>query len=280
MKYILFTCAFLILSCEQKDSILVDEITVEGQIEEGKFATIYLTNSLPFKGRIDSVEVSKSIERKAKVVLSNGETSEILTLKRDDSRFPFFFYRSNIIKGELAKNYSLSINIRGKDFLSETTIPQKTKILKISFSDWIEDGVAHPDSKDINLLINNDTEKTTYFKILIKKEEEDKFVSANPFLLNTENIKANEFTIKINYIDKDEENENKRINKIRTGGVIDLKLVTITKEQFDFWKSIKGDITSPINSSFSSSVTSNISNGAFGYWSGEQVRVFKFKIPK
>lgn len=280
MKYFLLICAFLFFNCEQKEPILVDQITVEGQIEEGKFATIYLTNSLPFKGRIDSIEVSKSIERKAKVILSNGDISEILTLKKDDSRFPFFFYRSNTIKGEQVKNYSLSINIRGKEFISETTIPKKAKILDVSFSDWVDDGVANPNFKDINLLIDNDTEKTTYFKILIKKEEEDKFFSANPFLLNTENIKADQFPFKINYLDKDEEDENKRINKIRSGGVIELKFVSITKEQFDFWKSIKGDLTTPVNSSFSSSVASNISNGAFGYWSGENTVSFKFKIPK
>lgn len=279
MKYILLICTFLIFSCEQKEPVLVDAITVEAQIEEGKFATVYLTNSLPFQGRIDSVEVSKSIERKAKVELSDGESSEILTLKRDASRFPFFFYRSNSIKGELAKNYKLTISIRGKEFVSETTIPAKTKILDISFSDWVEDGVGNPNFKDINLLIDNTIEKNTYFKILIKNLEEDKFVPANPFLLNTENIKANQFSLKINYIDRDEDNDNKRINKIRSGGFVDLKLVSITKEQFDFWKSIKGDITTPINSSFSSSVASNISNGAFGYWSGEYVRIFRLNIP-
>ena len=281
MRYFLLICAFLLIRCEEKEPILLDQITVEGQIEEGKLATVYLTNSLPFKGRIDSVEVAKSIERKAKVVLSNGETSEILTLKRDDSRFPFFFYRSNTIKGEQVKNYSLSINIRGKEFISETTIPQKPKILEIFFSDWVDDGVVNSNFKDINFLIDNDTEKTTYFKILIKKEEEDKFVSANPFLLNTENIKADQFPFKVNYLDKDEEDENKRINKISSGEVIDLKFVSITKEQFDFWKSTdKADITTLVNSSFSSSVSSNISNGAFGYWSGENTVSFKFIVPK
>lgn len=269
---VLFNCAE-----NETDTFVSDELTVEGHIREGEFAEIRLTNSLPFRGVIDSVEVVKSIESKAKVVLSNGDESEILTLKRNESSFPFLYYRSNIIRGEIGEDYNLSISIRGKEFVSETSVPEKTKILKTELLDWIEDGIPNPDFKDIKLTIENESLKERYFKVLIKSESDSKFEFARPFIFNTENIFTDTFPIIVSYIYFDDEGE--LVNRVEVGETIEVKIVTITKEQFDFWKSIEGDQTSPLeNSSFTNKIVSNINNGAFGYWSGENITYLKLKI--
>ncbi|GAA4230357.1 hypothetical protein GCM10022291_00280 [Postechiella marina] len=277
---IYYLLLIVLFGCENNNVILSDELTVEGQILEGEFARINLTNSLPFSGVIDSMEVARSMEAKAKVELSDGEISEILTLKRDDSRFPYLYYRSNIIKGELNKQYNLSVTIRGKEFKSITTIPEKVNVLDVSFSTWEEEGVVEPDYKDINFTIENNTDEDRYFKILIKNENEKRFEFARPFIFNTENISTNTFPLIVSYI-KFNEDSGEKENHVRVGEVLELKIVSITKEQFYFWKSIEGDVTSPLeDSSFSNAVVSNISNGAFGYWSGESVESFKFEIPE
>ncbi len=281
MKCLFFLIIIVLtFSCSEieTDVLTSDQLTIEGQILEGEFAKIYLTNGLPFKGVIDSLEVAKSIETKAKVELSNGDVSEILTLKRDDSNFPFFFYRSNIIKGGLDAQYNLKVTIRGKEFTSNTFVPQKPIVQDINFLETIEDGVIEPDFRDIKLTIDNKTSSNRYFKILIKNEEESMFEFAKPFIFNTENISTDTFPLIVSYnklIDGEKENQ------LEIGNVIELQVIAITKEQFDFWKSIKGDITSPLdNSSFTNNVKSNISNGAFGYWSGENTAFLKFKIPE
>ena len=279
MKQILLVLSFLVFSCIENTIENEDQLTVEAYITLGDFANVNLTNSIPFKGVIDSLEVIKSIEAKAKVVLSNGNETEILTLKKDASKFPFLFYRSNTIKGELDKTYKLTVTIRGTSFESETYVPAKTDVLNIAFTDWIDDGVIVPESKDINLTIANNTLENRYFKVLIKGENDNRFELARPFILNTENITTNTFPLSISYISFNEQGE--RENLIRVGEIIELKLVAITKDQFDFWKSVKGDVTTPLeNASFTNNIESNISNGAFGYWSGEQTTSFKFKIPE
>ncbi|WP_166384469.1 DUF4249 family protein [Polaribacter sp. 11A2H] len=280
MKKIIFL-SFLLCSClnTETDILSSDKLTVEGQIEEGKFARISLTNSLQFKGIIDSVEVAKSIESKAKVVLSNGEVSEILTLKKDESRFPFLYYRSNLIKGEIGKTYDLSIQIRGKEFVSKTSVPKKAAVLNVEFLDWKEDGIVYPDFKDIKLTINNSNLEQKYFKIFIKNEKEEKFELAIPFIFSTENIATETFPLIVSYIKTDKEGENE--NKIRINDVIEIQLISITKDQFYFWKSVEGDQTSILeNASYANEVVTNISNGAFGYWSGENISSFKFKVPE
>ncbi|NJX15652.1 DUF4249 family protein [Tamlana crocina] len=271
---------FLLMGCTvvEPHTLKPDRLTVEGQIQEGKFAEINLTNGLAFKGVIDSLEVARSIESKAKVVLSDGEVSEVLTLKRDDSRFPFLYYRSNLIKGELGRNYSLTVKIRGKEFLSQTTVPEKANVPGMEFIEWTEDGVKDPNSRSIKLTIANPQEgKNRYFKILIKKEVEENFEYAKPFIVNTENISTETFPVIVSYIKLGD--EGKKVNQMTLGEVIELKIIAITKEQFDFWKSVKGDETSVLEgTSFTDRVSTNISNGAFGYWSGENTVSFKFKV--
>ncbi|WP_308991642.1 DUF4249 family protein [Mariniflexile litorale] len=280
MKKFIFLLIIL-SSCidNEIDASFSDQLTVEGAIMENRFAEIYLTNSLPFDGIIDSLEVAKSIETKAKVELSNGEVTEILTLKREDSKFPFLFYRSNIIKGELGKQYDLSITIRDKVFTSKTTLPEKLEVLEIDFLKSIKDGVNQPDHRDIKLTINNNVKSVRYFKVLIKNEKEAKFSFAKPFIFNTENFSTDTFPLIVTYVEIKKDGE--RENKLKVNEVIELQLIAITKEQFDFWKSIKGDESTFIgNSSFSNEIISNVSNGAFGYWSGENVVFKKFIIPQ
>ena len=277
MKKQLLLWCLVVFSCIENNENTEDKLTVEGTIALDQFARINLTNSIPFKGIIDSLEVIKSIESKAKVELSNGLVTEILTLKKDDTKFPFFFYRSNTIKGELNKTYTLSISIRGKLFKSETYLPEKPNILNLDFTDWSDDGVLVPESKNINLTIDNNTFTDRYFKVLIKTENEKRFNLARPFIFNTENIFTTTFPLSISYIKFND--DGKKENLIKIGEVINLKLIAITKAQFDFWKSIEGDVTSPLeNSSFTNAVDSNISNGAFGYWSGEQTAAIKLNV--
>jgi len=285
MKTILnkFSIVFSLLtllncSINKNDTQTSDQLTVEGKIEENKFAEIFLTNSLAVKGKIDSLTVAKSIESKAKVVLSDGETSEILTLKRDNSRFPFLFYRSNSIKGEKDKKYNLTVSIRGKEFKSETSIPNAPIINNITFLESRRDGIIIPESREVRLEVVNDLSKVCYFKIFIKNESEDKFEFASPFIVNTENITTETFPLIIVY--PSFANGFKE-NLLFVEQTFELELVAITKDQFDFWKSIKGDQFEVIeNSSFSVEAITNISNGAFGYWSGENGTTLKFKIPK
>lgn len=270
----------IVLSCSVNDSIISssDPLTVQGELRENEFAEILLTNSLAFEGVIDSVKVAKSIESKAKVTLSDGEISEVLTLKRDDSRFPFLFYRSNLIKGNLNKTYDLLITIREKEFLSTTQIPEKPVIKKMDFLEAKKDGVLTPEVKDIRLEIENNLDRINYYKLLIKNENEEKFEPASPFIFNTENIKTTTFPLIINYNTFE---NGTRESLLRIGQVFELQLIAITKDQFDFWKSITGDETDIIeNSAFSNDVITNISGGAFGYWSGENMNFMKFRIPE
>ncbi|MDO6759016.1 DUF4249 family protein [Tamlana sp. 2_MG-2023] len=278
-KYFFLPVLFFSLACTSnlEEDSYQDKLTVESVIEEGEFARVYLLNSIPFKGVIDSLEVIKSIETKAKVVLSNGEVSEILTLKKDESYFPFFYYRSNVIKGDLNKSYNLSINVRNKEFTSKTDVPQAPHVVDVEFIEAQYEGEVFPDFRDVKLTMQNSNIENLYFKFFIKNEAKKSFSNANPFIINTEIIDSNTFSVIIRHF-KDTEGDGKE-EFLEVGTKVDLKIVAITKEQYEFWKSVKGDQTTILgSSSFSSNAKSNISNNAFGYWSGENAVTFNLEV--
>lgn len=100
------------------------KIVVDGAIESGEFANVYLTFSSPFLTNYDSASISKTFLKHAKVTLtcSNGE-SEILTLFRRNTFFPPFVYKSIRIKGISGNTYHLKIEYKGQTITASTTIP-------------------------------------------------------------------------------------------------------------------------------------------------------------
>lgn len=279
-KILILLITLTVIGCSISNSEIEksDKLTVEGQIREGEFAEIFLSNSILFEGVIDSLTVAKSVESKAKITLTNGEVTEVLTLKKDDSRFPFLFYRSNLIKGEIDAEYNLTVNIRGKEFNAHTKIPKVATVEDITFLQAQKDGLITPGVKNVRLLIRNRQEQTSYYKILIKNENESKFEFASPFIVSTENVFTETFPIIVNY---NRFTSGSKESLLFVGEVFEIKLIAIAKAQFDFWKKVRGEESDIIeNAAFTQEVPSNISNGAFGYWSGENVTAIKFKIPK
>ena len=110
-KYLLFVFAIIITSCsndninEQKS--LESKLVVEGWIEEGDYAQVLLSSSIPVTDVIDSTNVLNHAIRAAKITISDGINSEVLRVKTDKNRVPPFVYYGATLKGEAGKEYSL-----------------------------------------------------------------------------------------------------------------------------------------------------------------------------
>lgn len=100
------------------------KIVVDGYIESGGFAQVYLTKSSPFLTEYDSASIRATFLNTATVKLtcSNGD-SEILTLFRKDAFFPPFVYKSIRMKGIVGETYSLEVKTNGKVVTASTSIP-------------------------------------------------------------------------------------------------------------------------------------------------------------
>lgn len=120
--------AALMLSCE--DRFLPEDkdiIVVEGWIDDGGFPVVIVTRSLPVRLRDDGIkldELSDYVEGRAKVTVSDGDTSVVLTGGRNKKYVPEYVYTSYYLRGVAGKTYTLTVETRGKTVQAVTTIPQ------------------------------------------------------------------------------------------------------------------------------------------------------------
>jgi hypothetical protein len=110
-KVLFFLFALIVSSCGNDDLneqiSLESKVVVEGSIEEGEFAQVLLSSTIPVTNVIDSTNILDHVIRSAKITISDGLTSEVLRVKNDKNRIPPFVYFGSTLKGEAGKEYSL-----------------------------------------------------------------------------------------------------------------------------------------------------------------------------
>ncbi|MBZ4675924.1 MAG: hypothetical protein JG782_543 [Anaerophaga sp.] len=106
------------------------KIVVDGYIETGRQAHVFLTLSSPYLTHYDSASIRETFLNYAKVTLtsSTGE-EEVLTLFREDRFFPPFVYKSIAIKGQEGETYHLRAEVKGRIVTATTTIPQAVAVV-------------------------------------------------------------------------------------------------------------------------------------------------------
>jgi len=274
---ILFYTTLLLLSGCAKDDPSEEmkynpKFVVEGWIENDAYPTVILTRNVPFFSDLDSAELADVVLRYARVTVSDGVQSEILTARKDDNYFPSYVYRGSELKGRVGKKYKLTIEYGATRLESETVIPAPVSLDSIWF-------VSKNDtSSQLQVRFKDPTEKN-YYKLYTKTEEnkrfiptllsnhDDKFFNGQLYTLQVNKGPESNLTIKNHpYFDKDTE--------------VLIKLSTIPKEGFDFWSSFQNEVLNASNPLIGSSgkIISNISGPALGVWCGYGSYVYKVKV--
>lgn len=256
----------LFLACKNDDldlpQFIEEGVTVEAYVNANKTPVVYLTTGLPLNG-FKEIEFLKSIESTAKVEIVGNKTSEIATFSKDNSRFPSRFYSFDNIKGKVGELYKLKITIGDKVYLSETKVPQKPVLSNISVikKSTFKEGIY-------NLKIDlKNPETITYYKFYIKNKKEDKYEKASVFVVSNEFINTSILTVFNDIFDRDENDD--LVSLLQNNNSYDLRIVSITKEEFDFWDRVLGSQTEIFNlPNLAQEIPSNISNNGFGFFSG------------
>ena len=101
------------------------KLVVEGWIEDGGFPVVILTKTFPVNSEIMREEdLSDYMLRWAKVTVSDGEDSVVLTGKYDAGYFPPYIYTTSRLRGMAGKCYTLTVEYRDEKATAVTTIPQ------------------------------------------------------------------------------------------------------------------------------------------------------------
>lgn len=268
-KYILFILALLCMNCSREDSNnqtdLESKIVVEGFIEEGDYAQVLLSTSIPVTDFIDSTSVLSHVIRSAKITVSDGQSSEVLKVKNDKNRVPPFVYFGSVLKGEAGKEYSLKIEYLNKVLESITTIPKSVLLKSAVYTK------ANPNDTIgyVSVQFDDPVNEKNYYQIATKIDgAEPVFVPAFYGNLDDKNFNESSVNMQLNrgillFPKK------KYTPYFADGDLIYVKLRTQNKDVLDFWNSWQNEIVNSKNPIYPSntSLKSNV-KGALGVWAG------------
>jgi hypothetical protein len=258
----------LLRDIEQPDALIV----VDGWIEQGRQAKVFLTTNAPYFTSIDSASIRELVLSRAKVTLSDGDTSEVLILRKDLSYFPPFYYQGNTMIGETGKHYTLTAEYGGKSAEAVTTIPAEVAIDTAYF-----ERLAGEDSLGVLKLVFTDpSEEKNYYRIFTqRKGSDDRFVPSVLMAINDRYFSGEQLTFTVSRppasLVSSEGNE-----YFEAGDTILVKLCTMDEASFSFWSSYQEEVmnaTNPFASSMNN-LESNIWGDGLGVWSGYGVTVY------
>lgn len=118
---------FIVAGCKDDFELQNEEMSqlvVEGWIENGRFPIVILTRTFSVSTEYQSMNnLSDYILRWAKVTVSDGTDSVVLTGKYDKGYFPPYIYTTGRMRGVAGKQYTLTIESRDFHATARTSIP-------------------------------------------------------------------------------------------------------------------------------------------------------------
>jgi hypothetical protein len=129
ITYILLSFV-VFLSCEgdlQDD--VPPQLVIEGWIENEGYPVVILTQSVTVSEETQSYDsLQQYLVKWARVSISDGDTTVVLTGKYDSNYSPSYIYTTSHLLGQVGKNYSLTVDYKDWHAEAETSIPEPVAI--------------------------------------------------------------------------------------------------------------------------------------------------------
>ncbi|MDU1890010.1 MAG: hypothetical protein E6767_04910 [Dysgonomonas sp.] len=277
--HILFILSLLLLfqSCADDDIEMAayePKVVVEGAIEYGESPVILLSVSASMTGPKDTLSLLNNVIRNAKVTVSDGKITEILTLQTNRDKLPPYEYRGSVLKGEVGKTYFLEIDYDKRKVTGETYIPMPVSLEKI----WFKRETPQDTTGYIHIRFKNTSNE--YYQVATRVFPGEKVTT--PCLYG--NVDSRLYS--------DNETISMQINKGPTilpetsydtyysiSSFVLLKFSTISQDGYRFWTSYQNEVLNTQNPIFPAN-TSLISNikGGIGVWCGYGTSVYRLNL--
>jgi hypothetical protein len=281
-KIIIYISALIISGCKPELIYEIrgytEKIIVEASIATDEYPKVYLSLNNPVWQQVDSASILKNVIRTAKVTISDGITSEILTSSWDKNHFPPYVYRGTDIRGEEGKTYTLKVEYGGYTLNSKTTIPIGTVIDKF-------ESVPIPGNdtlRRLNMTFTINPAHQSGFRVFSKKFRNILFDETN-IVFNSDLRLSGEHTYFISPEVIKMDNSNSATSNFVKGDTILIRFSAIDSTSVQFFKdlTIFSSDNGLAKGAFigeKQSLKSNISNPGFGIWWGAAVRNYLYII--
>jgi hypothetical protein len=297
LYFSIFAFSFLLLtisftSCEKDIQIKLDptstSLVVDGTIENDRYPRIILSRSLDYFGRLDVATLAASFVHGARITVSNGTiTGQLLedSLQNDSTGLVLYFYSFNDIDqgpkftGAFNTSYQLQIEWQTVTYSATTSIPALNKYIDSLW--WVPAPPGVDTGKvDLKARIVDPPGFGNYTRYYTRVNEglyypglnsvfDDQITDGTTYTVTVDQGVNRNFPIDFN-----------EYSFFNRGDSVVVKLANIDQGTFNFWRTMEYNYQS-IGNPFSTPTTviSNISNGALGYFGGYAAQYKNLIIP-
>lgn len=273
--------AVYLYSCEQNigDLDLPDyqsKLVIDGWIEQGKYAEVTLTKSASYFDNIDSVALREALVSTAKVTISDGDNSEVLTLFRNFDKFPPFFYRGTKMRGEVGKTYTLKVESRGEVYEATTSILSPPKFDSL----WFEFNHKNDSLATLWGTFTDNALEENYYRVFTKEErQEKKFVPIYLSAISDDFFNGKTFSFSL-LRGSESLSDIRNDLYFRKGDTVLVRFCSIDQSHFDFWRTLEREVYSVANpfASSGNEIISNTGDNTLGVWGGYGATYYKIIV--
>jgi len=270
--------SLLIVSCEREIEIDLGEneetIVVEGIIEAGGNPRVLVSKNRGFFNNFPSDIVAlldTFILQDAVVSVSDGQITYPLNFIFNPLEYPFAYYTTNALVGEVGKTYYLTVQALGKTATARTTIPPPVPVDSLYFGlnvfDVNEDslGFLYATYKDPDTLGNA-------YRLYAKKSSETQYFPVNGAITNDDFINGKNVTFFSGQSNKPFAVQDTFIDQnffYRLGDTIQIKFCSIGNREFEFYNTFEAALGTNGNPFASPIIIKSNIEGGLGVWCGQ-----------
>lgn len=262
----------MVLSCAEDNFEGAEPVlVVEGWIDAGGYPKVSLTQNMPVSDKPQYFDdLGEYVIRWAKVTVSDGERTVVLTGKHSPGNFPPYIYTTGEMRGEAGKTYYLTVQYGSFYATAQTTIPPKVAVKR--FDSGTENGVY-----GIKALVDDNPAEKNYYKFFIKVMGRDSiYLSSNFAVIDDKNYT---FPCKIPVtLGKSRIFDNYNSYILTPKDCVMVKFAQVDSAAYTFWDKYKNIVELGQNPFFrySSTLPTNITGG-IGYWFGYGASEYLFE---
>lgn len=271
---------FLLGGCEPKWNFgSVDfnpQIVVEGWIESGGYPCVCLSQTKTLDMPLDSTALFDIAIRWAKVTVSDGTNTEILTGRMDKRYAPPFIYTGSNLQGVPGKHYTLKVEYSGRTVTATTYIPEPVHLDQITVDKCDDSDTLY----QIKAQFRDNPAEKNYYKFFTQVLPNDKryFSSFLGTFDDTVLPENGDATVEV-YRGFRFTDLKKYTPFYKEQDTVLVKFTQLAQEEFLFWSGYENEVTNGKNPIFpsSSNLKSNI-QGGLGIWCGYGISTYFIPI--
>jgi hypothetical protein len=278
-RLILLSC-ILINSCQSEFNYdlkgYTQKIIVEGYISTNDYAKVYLSLNIPLSQKFDSLQMIKNFISVAKVSISDGVNTEILTGGYVDKKhYPPFYYATTDLKGKEGSTYNLTIEYAGYTLRSTTTIPYSDSV------NYFTSTAINDSMRSLKMNINVNSINKGSYKVYTQKSIDNKYYPT-PFLFNPNLTQSGPVEYVINPKPAENAKSFKQSNLFKKDDEVKIQVNKIDSIATAFFRGISIGSNNGLGSDIfigqKDALISNISSPGFGIWYGRATKTYSVKI--